>query len=36
MYVKVFLEEHGCCAEEYEIDVAIEAAVLKLHKGVAK
>ena len=31
-YVMSFLAERGYCADENEVDLAIEAAVLRLHK----
>ena len=33
-YVMAFLEERGCCADEEELNLAIEAAVLRLHQEI--
>ena len=35
-YVTLFLEERGYKVDGTEIDLAIEAAVLKLHKGLTE
>lgn len=34
MYVKLFLSEKGYDVDEEEVDAAIEAAVLRLHKEI--